>query len=149
MKAILSAPTARALIAAFALASLSACTILPRYEAPPAGPETASIDMSRFSVVSLCHQGKAYSVPKTPDGKVVVTTEGRVSVTGIAQFMGFNVIYTCTPSISFRPEAGQTYFMNLRALSQGCEMEVYRLDPSEPRVGLATVDDIGAGGRCE
>jgi hypothetical protein len=136
-------------LALAALALLSGCVSYPPYKAPPPGPDTATIDMSRFSVASLCQKGKAYRVPRTPDGKVVVSTDGRVSVTGIAQFIGFNVTYTCMPSISFRPEAGQSYFMTLRALSEGCEMEVYRLDPAEPRVGLVHVPGIGAGERCE
>lgn len=132
-----------------AVAALSGCAMLPRYEAPPAGPDTATIDMSRFVVANVCHHGKAYSLQKPADGKVVVPVDGRIRVTGIAQFMGFNVIYTCTPGISFQPEAGQTYFMNLRALSQGCIMEVYKIDPSEPRVGLTMVPDVAPSARCE
>ncbi len=135
--------------AVLAVVSLSGCSMLPRYEAPPAGPDTATIDMSRFAVANVCHHGKAYSLQKPADGKVVVPVDGRIRVTGIAQFMGFNMIYTCTPGISFQPEAGQTYFMNLRALSQGCIMEVYKIDPSEPRVGLTMVPDVGSSLRCE
>lgn len=125
----------RILAAAALVGMLSACVGLPPYKAPPAGPETATVDVSRMNASSICTDGTLYSVGRVKDGRLTVPTTSRVALYSWVYISDYDTSYSCMPGVSFKPEAGGSYLMNLELESKGCRVEVYR-QGADNRIGL-------------
>ena len=110
-----------------ASAALSACATLPPYAAPPAGADTATLDLSRLANAGpICVNGSQYALGSIKDGKLIVPTTGRIGLYSFLLIADYNVTYTCHPGISFRPAPGEVYLVNMEATGSGCLLEVYR-----------------------
>lgn len=126
---------------------LIGCASLPPYVPPAAGEASAIVDVSRMHADSICTKGVFYSVTKPKDGKLLVPASGRVALYSYIQIAGYNVNYTCLPGISFQPESGQSYLLNLEIMDQKCRLEIYR-EGAKNRVGLDVVPSAGPGNYC-
>lgn len=146
----------RSLIALAMLALLGGCASpLPKFQPPPAGPLTATVDVSRAdtqgSIYAVCVGDKTYSVDAPADHRIVVPTTGRVafgSFLSLADFRGnYQVRYTCNSAVSFVPLAGLTYLLNIEFNGAGCRLEVYR-EGGHNRIGLDIEPTAGPPQGC-
>jgi len=138
----------RMAIALSACAALTACAGFPPYQPPPAGPDVATIDLSRFNADSICTGGELYSIRKVEGDKLLVPTTSRVALYSWVYISDYYMNYSCMPGVSFQPVAGETYLMNLELDSKACHAEVYRHSP-DSRVGLDLVYSEGPPALCQ
>ena len=123
------------LLAALAAATLSGCVSFPPYVPPAAGEPSAIIDTSRVNASLLCSNGTLYSVKAPKDNKLTVPADRRIAVYSALTLVDYNVTYSCSPGLSFKPVSGVSYLLNLEVENQVCRIEVYR-EGAKNRTGL-------------
>lgn len=127
---------------------LVACASLPPYAQPSPGPLTATLDVSRLGNVGpICTDGNQYALGAIKDRKIIVPATGRVGLYSFLIISDYNMNYTCHPGISFKPEPGQTYVLNMETESKGCMLEVYRKSDIN-RIGLDVESTAGPPQFC-
>lgn len=126
---------------------LTACVGLPPYKAPPPGEGTAVVDVSRLNLSSVCHGGKAYSVGKVKDNKLVVPADGRMGFFSFLYISEYYSSYSCMPGVSFKPEAGREYLLNFELDGEKCWLEAYRKGAAN-RTGLDIEPTVAPGQYC-
>lgn len=131
---------------ALAALALTACVGFPPYKGPAHGAPTAVVDVHRINATSICTDGKFYSLPANT-GLVLLPATGRVGIYSFMSIADYNVTYTCAPGLSFKPEPGQEYLMNVENDGKGCKLEVYRKSDAN-RIGLELEPSVGAGAYC-
>lgn len=129
------------------MALMTACSSLPRYQPPPAGPDVAMVDLSRINANAICTGGELYDIGPVEDNMLPVPTDSRVALYGWVYISDYYASYSCMPGISFQPEPGVTYLMNLELESKSCRAEVYRTG-ADNRVGLDVVPSVGPPSLC-
>jgi hypothetical protein len=135
-------------LALLAGTSMCACTGFPTYKAPPAGPDTATIDVSRINASTLCTNGHFFTIGPVKDGQLVVPATGRTAVYSWVSIAEYQVTYTCMPGVSFQPDAGQSYLLNLEVDGKACRLEIYQKGAPN-RIGLDLVRSAAPAKYCQ
>lgn len=131
-----STASLRATVAALAAAAaLSGCAGLPLYTFKPGEP-SAEVNLTGIPSPSFCVAGTAYRFAadkKTQRAPIPVGQ--RVAVRSFVYLSGYQQYWTCNAGMSFIPEAGRGYLVNLEMRNQACRLEVYR-EGAANRIGL-------------
>ncbi len=128
---------------------LTACVSLPQYKAPSTNdPGIAILDLSRIPSGSICSAGVLYSFNNSREKELAVTTTGRIGISSYVQMADYQVTYSCYPGVSFKPEAGKRYLLNLEIEDQRCRLEIYEKG-AKNRTSLALVPDLGPPQYCK
>lgn len=94
--------------------------------------------------ISMCKDGKFYRLPPV-DGESatpIPADGGRITLIAAMTYSGYNVTYSCYPSISFQPREGETYLVNSFVRGDKCYAELVREDLVQ-QTGVAFVPSIG------
>jgi hypothetical protein len=134
-------------LAVSTMLALTACVGFPAYQGPAPGAPSAVVDIHRINASSICTDGKFYSIPSANGGKLLLPATGRIGLYSFVSIVDYNVSYTCAPGLSFQPEPGQEYLMNLETDGEGCKLEVYRKSDAN-RIGLELEPSVGPGAYC-
>lgn len=129
--------TARPLGAAILAASLCACAGLPTYQPRPGQP-LATIRLSAniaTAPLDMCDGSTCY-VLKPAHGELQVPVNRRVVLYKVLVASGYQVMYSCTPALSFVPNAGVAYYADFALRAEHCVLSLFRQDPGS-RVGIA------------
>ncbi len=129
--------TTRPLGVAILTASLCACVGLPTYQPSPGEP-LATIRLSAniaTDPLDMCNGGTCY-VLKPAHGELQVPVDRRVVLYKVLVASGYQVMYSCTPALSFVPHVGVTYYADFALRAEHCVLSLFRLDPGS-RVGVA------------
>jgi hypothetical protein len=130
------------------LLMLPACVTLPPYKAPSKDdPNVAIVDVSRIPSGSICTGGVLYTLGNMKTKDIPVPTNSRAGVYSFVYIAEYQVSYSCQPGISFQPEPGKHYLMNLEIQDQKCNLEVYEKSDAN-RTGLQLVPKIGPPEYC-
>lgn len=119
-----------------------ACAGLPPYQAPSkSDPGSAIVDFSRIPSGSICTNGVLYAFNNSREKEQAVPTGGRVGISSYVMMADYQVTYSCYPGLSFKPEAGKQYLLNVEIEDQKCRLEVYEKGAPN-RTGLALVPNV-------
>ncbi len=131
----------------FALTILGGCPVGPRYELP-LHSETAKLKVASLTQSWICAQGAKRSFSPDKDGYATIRAGERVIVGVQYSGQGYNVTYSCDPSVSFIPWAGESYYQDFQIEAEKCTAIIYREVRTNP-VGLDFVSNLDKGGSCK
>jgi len=115
---------------------------LPPYQAPPkTDPGAAILDLSRIPSGSICTNGVLYAFNNSREKELAVPTGGRIGISSYVMMADYQVTYSCYPGLSFKPEAGKQYLLNVEIEDQKCRLEIYQKG-AQNRTGLALVPGV-------
>jgi len=118
------------------------CASLPPYQAPPkTDPGAAILDLSRIPSGSICTNGVLYAFNNSREKELAVPTGGRIGISSYVMMADYQVTYSCYPGLSFKPEAGKQYLLNVEIEDQKCRLEIYQKG-AQNRTGLALVPGV-------
>lgn len=118
------------------------CASLPPYQAPSkTDPGSAILDLSRIPSGSICTNGVLYAFNNSREKELAVPTGGRVGISSYVMMADYQVTYSCYPGLSFKPEAGKQYLLNVEIEDQKCRLEIYQKG-AQSRTGLALVPGV-------
>jgi hypothetical protein len=83
----------------------------------------------------MCDGSTCYVI-KPVHGELQVPVNHRLILYKVLVASGYQVMYSCTPGLSFVPYAGTTYYADFALRAEHCLLNLYREDPSS-RVGIA------------
>ncbi|MEG3792117.1 hypothetical protein V1318_18525 [Lysobacter sp. CCNWLW3] len=125
----------RAIVAGLvAAASLTACSSLSPYPFQPGEP-SAVVNLSDVPSPFFCVGGTNYKFVPDKQQRARVPVGKRIAVNSFVYIGGYQSYWTCTAGMSFVPDAGHQYLVNLEMRDQACRLEVYR-EGADNRVGL-------------
>ncbi len=112
---------------------------------PPPGEPVATLVSTGFGELRMCRDGKLYTPPKNKmlENTFSIPATGRLTLGAHLVSSGYQYVVVCNPYTSFKPEPGQTYFVNSTLTGNGrCGIEIVREDATKP-TGLALDTTIG------
>lgn len=124
---------------------LMSCAFIPTYKLSE-NQNYSRVNLKELSNAWVCVNKKKYGLKKEDDGYAKVPSDVRLTIGSIHSWSGYNITYSCEPSVSFVPVGGQKYYINWAIREERCYVEVYR-EGAQNRVGLDIVDTI-SGYRC-
>lgn len=125
--------------------ALSGCGLAPYRPTP--GEATAIIDVRNVPAPLICNsQGQRFSLTPDKDHKARIPAGAPLMLGSVKQIYGYNVTWTCMPTIGLTPEPNQSYYGVVESANQACRYEVYRAG-ADNRVGLALEPTLDTG-RC-
>lgn len=126
-----------------ALLALSGCALAPYKPAP--GEPTALINVKNVPSPSICDaQGRQFSLQPGKDSLARIPADEPLMLGSVLQYQGYNVVWTCAPTVGFTPAADQTYYGVVESANQACRYEVYRTDTAN-RTGLGLESTVTRG----
>lgn len=135
------------LCTALALVILGGCAVAPPYELP-AKSETARLKVASPTETWICADGAKRSFSPDKEGYAKIRAGERVIVGVQYSAQGYNVNYSCDPSVSFMPMAGESYYQDFQVEAEKCTAFIYREVTTNP-VGLDFESSLDKGGRCK
>jgi hypothetical protein len=126
------------------LFTLAACNTLPTYTPAP-GEETVGVRFVGFGRPSICFEGKSYQLDLTPsNGQYVarLPADKRVMVFSYQSVQGYQVISTCSASLSLTPKSGRPVVINSGIDGGRCFVESVVEDASTSS-GVALDPSVG------
>ncbi|MFN3581822.1 MAG: hypothetical protein ACK4VV_15280 [Pseudomonas sp.] len=122
---------------------LTGCQTYQNYDIQPQGP-TAQIDLSSLPDPWICIHSTRLSVKSPKAGLVTIPAGSRITVGSIFTWQGYNVTYSCDPSMSFIPVEGESYYVHGEIIAEACSTQVF-VKSDKNRVGLDLVETIARG----
>ena len=126
------------------LLTLAACNTLPTYTPAP-GENTVGVRFVGFGRPSICFEGKSYQLDLSADNGQYVArlpTDKRVMVFSYQSVQGYQVISSCSASLSLTPKSGHPVVVNSGIDGGKCFVESVVEDGSTP-TGLALDPSVG------
>jgi hypothetical protein len=133
----------RGLIGGLVACVLAGCATDRPYRLRPDEPAAylKAFDVAR---ADMCEDGTFYDVlPPPGQDRVPVPANKRVTFGSMFIVLGYNVIHSCYPTLSFIPETNKTYVLHAYVEKDVCHIEVVREDAAAP-VGVTFEDAVGA-----
>ena len=121
---------------------ISGCAILPPYVAP--ADNVVNLNVNDLPDPWICVNKKMFALKADSQGNAKVPTGSRIVVGSRHSWQGYNVTYSCNPSVSFIPQTGISYFANWEIIDEGCRVEIYKIT-DDNRVGLDFERSIDRG----
>jgi hypothetical protein len=112
---------------------ISSCTILPPYVAPK--ENIVELKIEELPDPWICINEKMFALKADTKGNAKVPAGSRIVVGSRHHWEGYNVRYSCNPSISFVPKIGISYFSNWEVIDEACRVEIFQISDKN-RVGL-------------
>lgn len=129
---------------ACAVLPLAACNTLPTYTPAP-GEKTVDTRFVGFGRPSICFDGKSYKLDLVEDkGQYVakLPADKRVLVFTYQSYQGYQVVSSCSASLSLTPKQGHPIVVNSGLNAGKCYVESVIEDRSTP-TGLAIDPSVG------
>lgn len=108
-----------------------------------ANEKTAHLKVLYNTTVSICTQGAVFDLRKNPKQDFyVIPANKRFDLTSTASYSGYQITYYCSPKISFKPEEGKTYLLDLSVTGDRCILDLAQEDKAS-KTGLAPDLTVG------
>jgi hypothetical protein len=122
---------------------LTACSTLPVYEAEQA-QEISELNVVLVGDSWVCFDSTQFILKHADGGYATIPSGRKITIGNYHKWDGYgSVYYSCNPSLSFVPKAGERYFLNREIKKDKCFLEIYR-EGANNRVGLEKVESVGA-----
>ena len=106
--------------------------------------KTAKLKVLYENTVTICKQGAVYDLHKNPkQDYYVIPAEKRFDLSSTSTQSGYQVMYYCTPKISFLPKEGKTYILDLSVIGENCVLDLVQEDKTT-KTGVSPDLTIGS-----
>lgn len=107
---------------------MTGCVVFPPYLAKP-NEKTASVKLMGSVEAVFCKNSEFFSLPLEQNSDYVrVPANERITLETRLLYSGYNITYSCYPSLSFVPEEGGAYALHTYVREKKCFVELVRED---------------------